>query len=229
VVDSVVHKWEVPEELEIPADPIRARLDFHHQTVVLTIFEEETVNTRVVSALDVAHALASELAFDTGLLPTNTLWWRNTRSGPVTALYVEPRIRILALERMAMKAPERFTVPLPGFIFLCMPGKTPWVYAVKKGPPFKENDDVYKAPLSNIHENGKACPGNHRYPTDVSAIPESFFISFFTATDDLKNRSKKFPYNIILLWEYLNKKKRFPKNDLVRHGTIRDLIDMRIS
>lgn len=218
-------KWAIPDELGVPADPLRLRLDFHHQAVVMTLFEEEISNTRVVSAFDVAHALAKELSFGTGLLPSNTLWWINTKEGPVTALYIEPRIRTLALQEAALSAPRRFTIPLPGFIFICTPGKAPWVYAAKKKPT-KEKDLVYKAPLSNIHENGKSCPGDHRYPTRVQDIPESFFISFFTATDDLKNRSKMFPGNITHLWEHLDKKKRFPNDDLVRHGTVRDLMDM---
>lgn len=218
-------KWAIPDELGVPADPLRLRLDFHHQAVVMTLFEEEISSTRVVSAFDIAHALAKELSFGTGLLPSNTLWWVNTKEGPVTALYIEPRIRTLALQEAALSAPRRFTIPLPGFIFICTPGKAPWVYAVKKKPT-TEKDLVYKAPLSNIHENGKSCPGDHRYPTRVQEIPESFFISFFTATDDLKNRSKMFPGNITHLWEHLDKKKRFPKDDLVRHGTVRDLMDM---
>jgi len=221
------YNWAIPEELGIPADPLRLRLDFHHQAVVMTLFEEETVNTRVVSAFDVAHALARELSFGTGLLPSNTLWWKNTRGGPAIALYVEPRIRTLALQELVQSPPRRFTIPLPGFIFICMPGKAPWVYAVKKKPA-KEKDIVYRAPLCNIFENGKTCPGNHRYPTRVQDIPESFFISFFTATADLTRRSKMFPKNVALLWENLDKKKRFPKDDLVRHGTVRDLMDMEL-
>ena len=178
--------------------------------------------------MDVAHALATELSFSTGLLPRGTIWWQNTREGPLFALYVEPQVRKLALEKTAGKPPHRFTIPLPGFIFLCSPGHPPWVYAVKKKPT-KETDIVYKAPLCNIFENGLTCPGNHRYPTRVADIVQSFFMSFFTTTANLKDRSLSFPNNIVRLWESLDKKHKFPMQDLVKHGTVKDLMNMESS
>ena len=220
-------KWAVPEALQIPPDPLRCRLDFHHQAVVMTLFDGELVETRVVSALDVAQALASDLSFSTGLLPPNTLWWQNTKSGPLFSLYVAPRIRILALQEDINQAARRFTIPLPGLIFLCYPGAPPWVYAVERKPT-RETDTVFRAPLCNIHENGRSCAGTHTYPQRVADIPQSFFVSFFTASADLKNRSRAFPHSVVDLWESLDNKKHFPRGDLVRHGTIRDLMLMEL-
>jgi len=220
-------EWAVPPELGIPPDPLRLRLDFHHQAVVMTNFQRETVIRKVVSAMDVAHALACELSFGSGLLPDRTLWWRNTRSGPVIAIYDEPQVRLLTLLDDVSASPRRFKVPLPGFIFLCQPGSAPWVYAVKKKPT-KETDTVYKAPLANIFATGKTCPGTHEFTTRVADIVQSFFTSFFSPTADLHNRSNKFPQNIILLWAHLDNKKKFPMADLVKHGTVRDLMDMEM-
>ena len=216
-------KWAVPDELEVPPDPLRCRLDFHHQAVVMTLFRPEMAERRIVSAMDVSHALASELSFGTGLLPAQTLWWQNTRQGPIFALYVEPKVRKLALQELDNKPPRRFTVPLPGLIFLCSPGKPPWVFAVKKRPT-KEKDIVYKAPLVNVYDDGRSCPGSHKYPTRVADIVESFFVSFFSPTGSWRNRSVRFPESVIDLWEHLDKKKRFPNDDLVQHGTIKDLM-----
>ena len=219
------YEWAIPPELGVPPDPLRLRLDFHHQAVVMTLFEGETVDTKIVSALDVAHALASDLSFGTGILPPGTIWWKNTRGGPVFALYIEPKVHKVALQETAGKPPRRFQIPLPGLIFLCSPGEPPWVFAVKKKPA-KETDIVYKAPLCNIHPDGRSCPGNHRYPTRVADIVPSFFMSFFSPTADLQNRSQMFPRSVALLWEHLDKKRKFPLDDLVRHGTVRDLINM---
>jgi hypothetical protein len=220
-------EWAVPAELGISPDPLRLRLDFHHQAVVLTTFNGETVTRRVVSAMDVAHSLASELSVGSGLLPDRTLWWRNTRSGPVIAIYDEPQIRPLALLEDEVGQPRRYKVPLPGLIFLCRPGSAPWVYAVKKKPT-KETDTVFKAPLANLFATGRSCPGTHDFPTRVADIVKSFFMSFFSPTADLQNRSHKFPQNIILLWEHLDNRKKFPLADLVKHGTVRDLMDMEM-
>jgi hypothetical protein len=219
--------WAVPENLKIPTDPLRCRLDFHHQAVVLTLFDGDLVDTKIVSALDVSHSLASELSFGTGLLPANTLWWKNTRRGPVFALYEKPKVRHCALLEDATKTPRRFELPMPGFIFLCTPVQPPWVYAVKKRPT-KETDDIFKAPLCNIFDDGRSCPGTHNYPDRVADIPKSFFTAFYTPTANLANRSNMFPQNIVGLWEHLDKKKQFPTGDLVRMGTIRDLMMMEI-
>jgi len=85
--------WCVPKELGIPVDSLRLRVDFFHQSTTLTSFDGDTVTTRQVDAMDIAHALSRELAVGTGLLPENTLWWLNSRDGQVYAIYVEPKIR----------------------------------------------------------------------------------------------------------------------------------------
>ena len=217
--------WAVPDELGIPPDPLRLRLDFHHQAVVMTSFEGETVSSKVVSAMDIAHSLAGELSFGSGLLPDKTLWWQNTKSGPVVAIYSEPQVRQLALQVNIKKPPRRFKVPMPGLIFLCRPASPPWVYAVKRKPT-KETDIVYHAPLANVFNNGRSCPGSHRYPVRVGDIVQSFFMSFFSQTADLRNRSKKFPQDVIHLWEFMDEKKKYPMDDLVQLGTVRDLMYM---
>lgn len=219
--------WAVPKELGIPSDPLRLRLDFHHQATVMTYFEGDTVATKLVSAMDVAHTLANELSFCSGLLPDNTLWWRNTRGGPVYALYVEPKIWKVALQENIDKPARRFTIPLPGLIFLCSPCQAPWVYAVKKRPT-KEADEVDKAPLLNVHENGKSCAGSHRYPPRVQDMVQSFFTAFFSNTADYQGRSAKFPNSVVKLWEFLDKKSTYPLEDLVKHGTVSDLMEMEM-
>lgn len=220
-------KLAVPDDLGIPPDPLRLRLDFHHQATVMTYFTGDTCVTTMVDAMDVARALSSDLSFGTGLLPSGTMWWRNTKGGQVIALYAEPKVRRLALQKDADAPPHRFEIPLPGFIFLCSQGKPPWVYAVKKKPT-KETDVVFKAPLFNIHQNGRSCQGDHRYPNRIADIVDSFFVSFFSATGDRNDRSRAFPNDLLRRWKSLDKKKKFPMEDLVPHGTINDLMIMEM-
>ena len=217
--------WAVPKELGIPPDPLRLRLDFHHQATVMTIFMEDETVVKPVDAMDVAYALAGDLSFGTGLLPPDTLWWKNTRRGPMFALYVEPKIRTVTLQRDMSSKPKRFTIPLPGLVFVCMPGIPPWVYSVKSRPT-KEKNFVYKAPLANLFADGRSCPGSHQFPTRIADIVESFFISFFSATADLQGRSVKFPRNVIDLWKFLDGKRSFPYKDLVKWGSIADLMSI---
>ena len=215
--------WAVPKELGIPSDTLRLRLDFFHQSTLMTYFQGDTVTTKQVDAMDVAHALARELTMGTGLLPENTLWWVNGRGGQVYAIYVAPKVWLLALQDNIAKPPRRFNIPLPGFIFLCMPGQAPWVVAVKKRPT-KETDAVYHAPLANIFRNGRSCPGSNTYPTRIMDIVPSFFTSFFSATADLKNRSKRYPNSVIELWKSLEKKQKFPVEDMIEFGKVSDLM-----
>ena len=179
--------WAVPEELGIPPDPLRLRLDFNHQSVEMTLFDGETVTTKIVDAMDVSHALANELSFGSGLLPPGTIWWRNTKSGPVIAVYIEPHIRQVTLQTDIKKQPNRYKVPMPGLIFLIRAGIPPWVFAMKKRPK-KETDIVYRAPLANIHANGRSCGGSHKYPARLEDMVDSFFISFFRDTVSIRER-----------------------------------------
>lgn len=217
-------KMAVPDELGIPPDPLRMRLDFHHQSIILSDFDGELAAKRIVSAYDIARALATELSFGTGLLPENTLWWRNTRTGPVYALYEAPKIRVLSVQEDAGKEPRRYRLPLPGFIFLLNPGRAPWVYAVKKRP-LSDKDRVYKAPLYNVYQTGYTCAGSNAYPKDVPEMIQSFFASFFTRhlANDQRLKSK---IKMDKFWESLDGKKKFPLEELVEHGTVADLMNM---
>jgi len=219
--------WAVPDALQVPTDPLRLRIDFFHQSILMSIFEGDAPEKRMISATDMVAALASELTFSSGLLPDNTLWWQNTKAGPVTAIYEPPRRRIVALEVEFGQPPVRFDIPLPGLVFLCTPGRPPWVYGVKSKPT-KETNQVYKAPLLNVFANGRSCPGNNKYPERVADIIESFFQSFFAHAGDLVNRSNKFPKDTTKLWRFLDKAKDFPIDDLVPHGTLHDLMIMRM-
>src|SRR3977135_4258808 len=48
----------LPRDLDMETDPLQVLLDFHRESVVLHEYGEGVANIRLVSALDVAHALA---------------------------------------------------------------------------------------------------------------------------------------------------------------------------
>jgi len=106
-------QWAIPEELGVPPDQLRLRLDFFNQAIKMTFFEDDGGSSKIVSAMDIAHALASELTYGTGLLPKGALWWRNTKSGPVTAIYVEPHVRQVALQIDTNKPRNATRYPFP--------------------------------------------------------------------------------------------------------------------
>jgi hypothetical protein len=236
-------KRVLPESLKVGKDHLMLRLDFYSEAIVMQEFGKKNGTFKMVSAYDVAHAMANELSFGSGILPENTLWWSNDKNGPVVALWIEAGVRRLALQTEAMGPPERYDVPLPGLIFLCRPGQPPYVYAASKRPAAPK-DRVYKAPLANIYNDGRTCPGNHQYPSNVADIPDSFFHSFFSPGANLDGRSKKYPQNITSLWKELDiktykhknikaekhkdRKTEYPLEDLVYHGTVADLMGQRL-
>lgn len=217
----------LPDSLGIGSkDHLLLRLDFYSESVVMQDFNGHEGSFRMVSARDITHALASEISFSSGILPENALWWTNTRSGPAVAIWVEPGIRRLALQTEAAKPPVRYDVPLPGLIFICQSARPPHVFAATKRPTGPKAK-VYKAPLTNVHDDGSSCSGSHQYPEDPGAIPDSFFRSFFSR-DLVGYLSKRYPNDITRLWKALHGQDKFPLSDLVHHGTVKDLMEMRL-
>ena len=217
------YQWALPDSLELPPDELEVRLDFYGDSVVLYSLDKGVIHTRMVSARDITMALLREVPLSSGLLPQDALWWKQGREGPVVALWRGPRVWLVALQLEPFKPPRRFKLPMPGFIFLCSPGRPPRVYAVKKRPR-DTRQFIYHAPLFNVFQDGATCPGTHKYPVDIGEIPESFFTSFFTKDASYGGRSKKYPKDLLALWEELDGQKRYPLSDLVPIGKVEDIL-----
>ncbi len=190
------------------------KVDMHEKNVAIT---------KTISAQDLTTALLSEMPLSTGLLPQNTLWWRQSELGSEVALWRPPTIWNAALQVEAFKQPRRFKLPMPGLIFICTPGHGPRVFAAKRRPG-GIHDALYHAPLFNVYSNGNSCPGTNKYPKNVNEIPENFFISFFSVGADTHNRSKKYPDSLLKLWEELDGTDQYPVDDLVPTCKIKDII-----
>ena len=217
------YQWALPESLEVPPDELKARLDLYQDSIILYLLDKGVITTRVVSARDIALALLREVPLGSGLLPEGALWWAQAKEGVEVALWRPPRVWPVALETEPFKPPRRLKLPMPGLIFICSPGRPPKVYAAKRRPTSLE-DVIYHAPLFNVFSDGRTCPGTHKYPEDLGELPESFFTSFFTPTGDYRRRSKKYPDDLLRLWEELDGKERYPLRDLVPFGEVKDIM-----
>ena len=111
-----------------------------------------------------------------GCLPRDALWWNQGETGQVVALWRPPQVWPVALQREAFKPPARLRLPMPGLVFVCSPGRAPWVYAAL-GRPTHPDEQLYRIPAFNVFGDGRVCPGSHRFPEEVGQIPESFFRS----------------------------------------------------
>ena len=210
-------RWSLPGIDEAPRDALRLQLEVYEETVLLRGFDADLAWVRTVSADAVAHAVTRHLGFSSGLLPQDALWWQQGETGQVVALWRPPRVWAVALQREAFKPPARLRLPMPGLVFVCSTGRAPWVYAARERPTDPE-EQLYRAPAFNVFADGRACPGTHRFPEEVDAIPESFFQSYFSGTGDTRNRSRKHPDDA--LWEELDGKSAYPLDDLVPQCTV---------
>ena len=217
------YQWALPENVDIPRDELKVRLDFYGQSVVMYVLEDGIVTTKMVSSQDIALALLRDIPLGSGVLPENTLWWQHRQDGsPLVAIWRPPQVWPVALQLEPFKPPRRFRLPLPGLIFICRPGNPPRVVAAKKRPTTPE-EPVYRAPLYNVYADGKTCPGSHKYSDDISRIPEEFFTAFFT--ESLGGEiSRAYGRDVLKLWESIDGKKRYPLRDLRPCGKVADLL-----
>lgn len=216
-------QWALPDSLNIPPDEPRARLNFYHDTIILECLENGTITTRTVSAQDVSLAFLNELTLSSGVLPKNALWWSQARYGTEVALWEPPKVWLVAVQHSPDKPPERLRVPLPGLIFICQPGRPPRVFAAKHRPSSRK-DTIYHAPVFNLFHDGRTCAGSHKFPESVAEIPKSFFTSFFSVEATFQGRSQKYPDDLLKLWRELNGEKKYPLEDLVHMGQVKDIM-----
>jgi len=217
------YQWALPDGLDVPPDELKCRLDFYQDTIILYLLDKGVITTRMVSARDVALALLREIPLRSGVLPESALWWGQGKEGVEVALWRPPKVWPVALMTEPFKPPKRFRLPMPGLVFVCAPGRPPKVYAAKKRPA-DARDGIYHAPLFNIFNDGRTCPGTHKFPSKIEEIPESFFTSFFTQEAQFSGRSKKYPRDLLRLWEELDGKQRYPLKDLVPFGKVEDIM-----
>jgi len=148
----------LPRDVEVDPDPLLLRLDFHRESVVLHEFQDGTASSRLVSALDVAHALASELDLDTGLLPQDALWYVKTATGARVAVWRPPRIWTVRLREQYGRRARRFQLPMPALIFVCpQAAQAPYVFAAA-GRPRSWTSSCITAPCSTSFATGASAP-----------------------------------------------------------------------
>ena len=211
--------WSLPGPSDLPRDDLKLQMEIYGETILLRGFDGDSNWVRTVSADQIANVFTQHIGFSSGLLPEETLWWGQGETGKVVGLWRPPQVWPVALQREAFKPPARLRLPMPGLVFVCSPGRAPWVYAALSRPT-DPDQQLYRMPAFNVFGDGRACPGSHKFPDEVGRIPESFFHSYFSLTGDTHERSKKHADNLQALWEELDGKTEYPAEDLVPQCTV---------
>jgi hypothetical protein len=191
-------------------------LDFHGESVVLHDYAGDVVRTRLISAADVAHALAGGLDLASGVLPPDALWWARTAAGERVAVWRAPRVWTVRLRERYDAPPRRLRLPMPGLVFVCLAGRqAPYVFAAPARPRGPE-DGLFHCPTYNVFGTGPVCTGTHPFPADPARVPEEFFRSHFSATGDTaRDKSRRHPDDVGALWAELDGRDAYPLDDLV--------------
>ena len=198
------------------------RIDVYNDIIACFDMTESIPNAKVISADNLTYALLSNVNLNSGLLPHNILFWRQCGSAEEYGLWEPPRIRKIAITIKALEAPRRFTIPVPGLVFICRRNSPPYVYAAKRRPE-KLTDKLYKAPFFNVYGDGRTCAGNNTYPDNILEIPDYFFMTFFSL-ERFQSGSKSHPDSLIALYEEIENKKKYPLEDLVEWGPIERIL-----
>ena len=141
-------QWSLPGPADAPRDDLKLQLEVYGETILLRGFDGDTAWVRTVSADEIANVFTQHLGFSSGLLPQDALWWNQGETGQVVALWRPPQVWSVALQREAFKPPARLRLPMPGLVFVCSPGRAPWVYAATERPSDPEQH-LFRAPAFN--------------------------------------------------------------------------------
>ena len=213
----------------------RLRLDFYSTAVLLSRWEEDgRIITHPVSAHDVVSA-CSNIGLSSGLLPPNTLFWKQQASQLVIGIYVPARRWRMRVDSANREEERAYHIPMPPLVFVGS-GSAYQIYAVKRRPracPEQSRGDgherLYHAPCPNVHHHGVICPGNTPFPVCSSQTIEaalSLFMENSLFNGDLsRGKSHRYPDDVRELWVKLEGKKRFPLSELVScRRMLRDLL-----
>ena len=150
-------QWSLPGPADMPRDELQIQLEVYKETILLRGFENDSTWVRTVSADAIANVFIQHLGSSSGLLPQEALWWNQGETGQVVALWRPPQVWSVALQREAFKPPARLRLPMPGLVFVCSPGRVPWVYAALNRPTDPEQH-LFRAPRSTSSETGGSVP-----------------------------------------------------------------------
>jgi PRTRC genetic system protein B len=202
--------------------PPRLRLDFYPTAVLLSRWEEDgRIVAHPVSLHDVVSTCAN-IALGSGLLPPNTLFWKQQANRPVIGIYVPARRWRMQVDSSNRGEAQTYHIPMSPLVFVGS-GNAYQIYAVKRRPR-DEHERLYHAPCPNVHHHGGICSGNMPFPACSSQTIEtalSLFLENSLFNGDLsRGKCRRYPDDVRELWAKLVGGRRFPMTELMSCGKV---------
>lgn len=207
--------------------PPRLRLDFYPTAVLLSRWEEDgRLIAHPVSVQDVVSA-CTNIALGSGLLPPNTLFWKQQGERQVIGIYVPARRWRMQVDSANREEARTYHIPMPPLVFVGSDSAYQ-IYAVKRRPR-DGRERLHYAPCPNVHHGGIICPGNTPFPTcspqTVEAALSLFMENSLFNGDLSRGKCRRHADDVRELWAALEGKKRFPLSELVScRRVLRDLL-----
>lgn len=199
----------------------RLRLDFYSTAVLMSRWEDDgRVTIYPVSVHDVVSA-CTNVELSSGLLPPDTLFWRQRANQAILGIYVPARRWRVQTED------HRYHVPMPPFVFVGS-GTSYQIFAVKKRPQ-TEHDWLYHAPCPNVHPPGDICRGNTPFPVcspqNIQTALALFMEGSYFNVDLSQGKCRRHPDDVRQLWTEVERRKCFPVSELIDcRKVLRDLL-----
>ena len=195
----------------------RLRLDFYNSAVLMSRWEDDgRLTTYPVSVHDVVSA-CTNIQLSSGLLPVNTLFWKQQANQVMLGIYVPARRWNVQCDSTNRLEDRNYHVPMPPFVFVGY-GSSYHVYAVKKRPS-NEQAPIYHAPCPNVHNHGGICQGNTPFPIcsprNIQTALTLFLEGSLFNADLSRGKCQSHPEDVRDLWAELDGRKRFPLAELV--------------
>jgi PRTRC genetic system protein B len=210
-----------------PMQSPRLRLDFYQTAVLLSRWEENgRIIAHPVSAHDVVSACVN-IALGSGLLPPNTLFWKQQANRPLIGIYVPARRWRMRVDSANRDGARTYHIPSPPLVFVGSDNAYQ-IFAVKRRPR-DAHERLYHAPCPNVHHHGGICSGNTPFPVclpqTIKAALSIFMENSLFNGDLSRGKCHRYPDDVRELWAALEGKKRFPLSELVSlKRVLRDLL-----
>jgi PRTRC genetic system protein B len=185
--------------------------------------EDGRSSTYPVSVHDVVSA-CTRVEMSSGLLPANTLFWKQRANQAVIGIYVPARRWQVQCETANDSEVQGYQLPMPPFVFVGS-GTAYQIFAVKRRPKVdvgqgqrNRQTRLFHAPCPNVHNSGSICQGNTPFPI---CSPETvhrtlqLFMEGSLFNADLSNgKCQSYSDHVRRLWAELDGRKRFPVSEL---------------